>query len=92
MLVKIVCFILLAQASINFAAPTSDKCENAPVLPEDSENGSGEACCERRCKEEFLGPGIYIHILYLCIFSRTAKAFHLELSYVRMATWKTRLL
>lgn len=78
-MVKIAWFILLAQASINFAAPTSDKCENTPVLSGDSENGSGDSCCERRCKEEYLGPGIYIHILHLCMFSRSTKAFHLEL-------------
>ena len=56
MQVKIVCFILLVT-SIDFAAPT---CKNIG----DSKNRCGEACCEKRSKEENLGTGIYILYLY----------------------------
>lgn len=60
MRVKIVCFILLVQASIISAAPAPNRMQSIR-LQRDSENGSGDSCCTRQPKLEVLkDPGIYI--------------------------------
>ena len=61
MWVKIVWFILVAQIGFKFVAPAPSNFKNTTIQG-DSENGTGDACCERRRKLEDLGPGINIYI------------------------------
>ena len=81
MWVKIVWFILVAQIGFKFVAPAPSNFKNTTIQG-DSENGTGDACCERRRKLEDLGPGINIYIYCTCAYLvEPLKLFHLALSY-----------